>query len=370
MSSWNQYILLNIPVLQMDKSSAPAILVTSIMFLIGLMTLLLVYILIVLFFKNKKQALDKRWIRIVNLVIQNIIFHEEDGELRISAGVKKLLLIKDFRSLLIAELVKARRNFTGVAGKNLETFFVGYHLDKDSLKKLKSSYWHIKAQGIQELAIMDQKTAFSLVYPLTNHKHEQVRIEAQNAVVVFSGFEGLKFLDFLQFPISQWQQIKLITELGNVNDVPSGAISRWLSAANHSVIIFSLKLVAKYQLYELHKKVIQTLSHTNPAIRLQAVLTLKEIYTGETAKYLLLNYPEEELPNKLAILDALGSIGTDEDIAFLLEQFLEENHQLKLAAGRAITSILNHFEPLENCHAATQYPWSVILKQIKGESAA
>jgi len=86
-------------------------------------------------------------------------------------------------------------------------------LEKYALKSLKSRKWYIKAKAIQELTVMEIDEFVSQLYPYTNDQNEHVRMEAQNALVQFNGFDGLSFLDIVSYPISDWQQIKLLQKL-------------------------------------------------------------------------------------------------------------------------------------------------------------
>ena len=314
--------------------------------------------------------MNKKWYSIINIIIQNAILNEaEDQQITLSERIKKLLRNKKFRRLMTSELSKAKKSFAGMAGSNLDHLYVQCGLEADSLEKLRCRHWHLKAQGIQELAILDRKEAFNEIYQLTNDSNEQVRMEAQNAVVELSGFEGLKFLDFLTYALSDWQQINLLNKLGEPTELATSYIGNWLSSKNNSVAIFSLKLASKLHDFELHEKVLQCITHPNSSVRYHAIHSLKEIYTEETAKKLIIQYENEDLHNKLAILEVLQVIGTDDNIQFLLEQFEQENNLIKIKSGRAIADI-EGITKLENSALMSIYPWSVIIQQIKVEKAA
>lgn len=345
--------------------------INTIFFLTAVFAVLLVSIFAFLIYKNKRAAMKSRWQGVINIIIQTTIFNEDEkSQAPVTKAVRRLLKRKAFRADLTDEIVAAKKSFSGAAGKSLQMLYQQLGLHKDSLKRVHSSSWHVRAKGIQELATMVQKETLDEIYELTNNKNEQVRIEAQNAVVLMSGFQGLRFLDFLVFPISEWQQIKLLTALEDNQHGDAEWIRRWLDSKNPSVVIFALKLVAIYYHFELHDEVIRCLAHPNPSIRSRAVNTLKEIYTGETATKLIELYQQEDLKNKLAILDVMKAIGTEEDIPFLQEQLEQESNQVKLAAARAIATIAQGTVKLEAFHYATQYPWNEIIEQIKEEQAA
>lgn len=61
--------------------------------------------------------------------------------------------------------------------------------------------------------MMDQKNLLTKIYRETNSKNEFVRSEAQIAIIYMTGFNGLRFLDVISYPLTLWQQIKLLEQL-------------------------------------------------------------------------------------------------------------------------------------------------------------
>ncbi|WP_207531661.1 HEAT repeat domain-containing protein [Desertivirga arenae] len=348
-------------------SSETHSLIKAVIFLLALMTGLLVYILISLLFKNRRERLRKRLSRITDLLIQRMLFNEDQefaGNLTSGAG--RFLKLKTFRNLLIEELVRAKKNFSGVAANNLQLLYQECDLSNDSYQKLVSRRWYLKAMGIQELAEMGQNKSFDLIFELTNHSNEQVRMEAQNAVVKFSGLTGLNFLDFLTYPLSDWQQIQLINQLGDVDQNASDYIRKWIGSSNNSVVIFSLKLAARYHHFELHDRVALCLTHPSEEVRYHAIKTLKEIFDENTSANLVKLYDAEGLRNQLVILEVLQNIGTEKELPFLEREFTRDQNEIRLAAGRAIARVAD-MQYLESRSVSTEYPWTEIIQQIKGE---
>lgn len=347
------------------------IVLDAIFFLLSALIILLIYILVYLLFKNRSDALKKRWQKIISLLIQSAIFNEEESTVAVQGKLSTLLRNKAFRNTLTRELLAARKNFSGSAGNNLRSLYLQLGLSADSLQKLNSPSWHLRAQAIQELAVMGYAGALDKIYKLANHQNEQIRMEAQTAVIQLSGFEGLQFLDFLTYPLSGWQQIKLISELGKTQEGFAVFIEKWLRSANDSVVIFSLKLAGIYHYFELYNQVVPCLLHPGLHVRLQAVQTLQEIYTSETGALLVRMYNDQEPELKLAILEVLQQIGTEAELPFLLRELRDGDDSLKLASGRAVAAVgPQGIESLEAFPQADEYPWNHIVRQIREEMAA
>jgi len=217
--------------------------------LFGLVSFMLLYIL-------RRAAIERRnarWRGYFATLIQNAI-DWEDGDCRpleVSPQVNRCLRRRAARELLTAELMTGKKSLSGTAGENIVRLYAMLELDADSLQKLGRQAWHSKAQGVQELALMEQRQHVARIYRLTNHRNDIVRMEAQAAIAQLYGFEGLRFLDEIARPISQWQQIHLLRVLSRVPGSPSADLRRWLRSPNPSVRDFARKLVAEHFLEDL-----------------------------------------------------------------------------------------------------------------------
>jgi hypothetical protein len=219
--------------------------------------------------------------------------------------------------------------------------------------------------------MMEQKQRVVRIYRLTNADHEMVRMEAQSAIVQLYGFEGLRFLDIIDRPLSEWQQIKLLRLLARAPGILPDKIGSWLASANDSVRIFALKLVAEHHQQELHGQVINCLYHDSPQVRLQAVRCLREIYTEDTSIALLGIYGIESPLCRLAILDTLGQIGSDGDCLFLTSRLENDDNDLRMGAARALVKLGSPgLQCLEQFPKAAIHPWKEIIGQAKTEWTA
>jgi len=281
---------------------------------------------------------------------------------------KKLLPDAHFRKVLTKELLAAKQNMSGTAASNLRSLYRQLGLDADAVRMINSRSWYLKASGIQQLEIMDLIDYKDKILKYTNDKRGLVRVEAQNAIVKFNGFEGLHFLDHATYQISEWQQIKLLEELSRLPVENFPGIITWLSSENDSVVNFALKLARKYNRFELYGEVFSCLKHLNPKVREQAISTLKELQTENTANHLVEIYSDEIHRNKIAIIKALEDVGTNQEITFLLGLLDSDNNEVKIAAAHALASISSEgLLQLQSYEKANEYPYKDIIDQIKAE---
>ncbi|MGV3509530.1 MAG: HEAT repeat domain-containing protein [Sphingobacteriaceae bacterium] len=336
------------------------------------MLCILVYITVVLIIKNRRDKERAQWLVKTNsLITKTIFFEEEDAPtfyLPINSRLKSLLKNSRFRQTLINELITIKKDLAGVAGENLVSLYKQLDLVKDSVKKLNNSKWHKKAKAIQELSIMQQEDYYPVLYSLTNDKNEYIRMEAQTSIVKVHGFEGLRFLNDITYPISEWHQINLLMELSTVPASEFTGIENWLKSGNDTVIIFALKLSASYHQFQLYDKIVECLNHSNPKVRLQCIRCLKEIYEDTTAFHLMKIYNNEPKNHQLEILIALREIASAESISFLERQLSSDDNQIKLAASKALFNCGDEgLETIEKHPAVSQYPLNEIVQQIKME---
>ena len=339
-----------------------------------LILLAFLFILIISFTINKKRIEyhEKLWYQtIAGLLSEAIFLDTEEVCVEVNKNIQKLLQKTAFKNCLLNELVNAKINLTGVSGQNLKKLYEQLKLDKVSCRKLNNSKGHIKAKGAQELAIMEQVKYVKEIFRLTNSPNELVRNEAQCALVGFYGFLGLRFLNVATYPISQWQQIQLLNKLNKITATNFEPIKKWLQSSNESIVIFALKLAAYYNCNNMHAQVENCMQSCSPQVKLYALKYLKKIPDVNSADQIINHYFSADNTYKLAVIDALITIGTEKQIPFILSQLQNIDDEIKSAAA----TCLSQLHPSGAAFLQTHYfadvnPWKAIFLQIKNNRAA
>jgi hypothetical protein len=327
-----------------------------------------------------------RWNSVSDVVIYKVIFYEDaeretdrDAELldiiqevkiKIPPRMAKYLSNRHFIETLTQKLIVAKLNMSGSASDNLTRLFRQLELDKNVLRMLNSSSWYKKALAIQQVGIMELDEYKEKLFDFIDHKRALIRVEAQNAILKFYGFEGLRFLDKASYPITEWQQIKLLDQLASLPTEHFTGIEVWLESGNDTIVLFALKLVKNYHRFELYDQVLECLKHENPKVRRQAILVLKDLPTEQTPSELIDIYTFETANNQLAILHALESVSMDTEIPFLRGLLDDQVNAIKIAAAKSLASLgPAGLEAIQSHPGAKEYPLRQILAQIIEEVA-
>lgn len=179
-------------------------------------------------------------------------------------------------------------------------------------------------------------------------------------MVRFKGFEGLSFLDHFPTRISEWQQLRFLLSISSLPEDSEEKIADWLESQNDTVIIFTLKLIKKFQLLSFYPKVIGLLSIASVEVRVKAVQTLMSLENPETVEYLSGIYYDQPDEVRLEILKVI-KISKDQCCIDLLKKELAEEvpSGLKVNAAQALYS-LGHGEYLSELAEEEDAPEELI----------
>jgi hypothetical protein len=288
---------------------------------------LLLFILSYLLFFKRKSRKNQRLADHFFTLVGEISLCESHAELEqvfaqsyVQDMQRTGLRKKRRRAFMNRALVQFHKSVNGVAADNIKWLYEKLAFKADSLKQLSSHRWHKRAAAIQELAEMGQQDCITKIYRYTNHSNYYIRSEAQVAVVKLTGLEGLRFLNVISQPITQWQQLCLLQQLPPYATIKEDKLRTWLSSSNETVVELALKLVKAYSIFEAHDSLIHCLKHSSVAIRTEAILLLKDLGQVTTMPILKAHFSKAERSEKIAILQVLKASGTAEDITFLAGQ--------------------------------------------------
>jgi hypothetical protein len=346
------------------------VIIYTLLILLFLLSVLILYFTI----RRQESDIDKiAWQHSAAVVIVGVVSSEEveEGREAMTYEFERGLDKAGYRNYMIDELIKAKVAFSGSSTTSLKALYESLNLDIDSFKKLHSLKWHIKAKGIQELAMMEQAKYRKEIFWLANDRHELVRNEAQCAMVSFFGYTGLSFLDVIEHQMSQWHQVQLLNKLKYVKPDSFEEIKTWLESSNESVIVFAIKLATLYNCHDVYQNVAGCLQSSNDQVKLAALEYLRLMPREDTSGQMIGNYYSENTGYKLAVITALKDIGSEKEIPFLVKELDDPNNEIKAAAAGSISTL----HPLGNSFFKTYpfaeaNPWKEIFFQITNKQIA
>ncbi len=319
-------------------------------FLVCAILLVLVFIIFYLLYYLNRLAKRRQLIEVYSEFISEIIICEGEEELvNVLNGEVNQKLIKAClsahlgKTVLMEQLTRSHKNISGQGADNIRWVFEQLSLQETASGNLNSLQWHVKATAIQQLSEMGQIKYLTKIYKATNSKNALVRKEAQVALVKMTGFNGLRFLNVISYPLSQWQQLCLLRELPMGENCDVEKIKSWLQSANETVVEFALRLIKKFALTEQHDLVAGFLVHPSEKVRLQAIETLQEIATEQTPMALQQVFGGSPRQEKLMILSVLSEIGSQEQVAFFRSLLLQPDAFVRVGAEKALVRMGENF---------------------------
>jgi len=245
-----------------------------------------------------------------------------------------------FRNLLLEKLVSSKKKFSGMAQDEIQRLFVSYGLYKEAVQNLNSKKPYVIAGGIQEVTAMKINEGLPKVKQYLKHPAPQVYNEAQYAMVVFEGFKGLTFLNTLETSLSDWQQLRL---LGSLEKLPEGthiSVETWLQSSNLSVVIFTLKLIKKFQMLTCYEAVKKMLDHSSENVRINAVQTLQILENERTVDDFMETFPLQPVKVKLAVIKAMKHSNDKNYQNFFSSQLINQQIvSLKMEAAKGLFAL-------------------------------
>lgn len=295
-------------------------LVLAIIIVFVLVMLLIILVLFYSFYKYRVLSNKQIWTHIIeNKITESIVLGQNFVEN--DESFDRHLREPAFRSLFLDLLVASERKFSGSAREEITHLFYKFSLEDEAWRNLSKKKAYLIAGGIQELTAMSVLRALPQFTSLLGHKEKQVYQEAQYGIVSFSGADGLNFLDTLQHPLSEWQQLRILNSIVDIPHAQAVKIDQWLESTNASVIIFTLRLMRKFQMMSYYDQVLQLLEHDDTAVKLQVVRTLEAFENNDTMKQLIACFPEQPQEVQIEILKAMKvskSVECDEFLKKLL----------------------------------------------------
>lgn len=311
----------------------------SILVILILVFIFILGLLIYSFREYKLEANRQQWKNKLDSFLMEAIV-ENNTNIPLQEDLVELSRYAGFRRFFLNQLISSERKFSGVASNVLQAVFHQYNLDKEAIRLLNSSKAHLIARGIQALTIMKVERAYPTILKFQQHKNEQVLHEVQYAMVQFDGFNGLAFLNQLQLKLSDWQQLRILNSIKSYPQNSSEKLNEWLDSSNSSVVIFVLKMIRKFQIFEMHPKLIEMLSLQTDRIQTEIIKTLFVIETDLTFDLLVSEFPKFSLKSQKEVIVGFSHNRAFDQLDFLKDQLLNHpNKQIKIFAAEALNNL-------------------------------
>lgn len=296
--------------------------------------LLVCFLIAFSFFRNRRLAKENRWQSLVTSTITDAIIN---NEVIINPHVQLNMKHEGFRNMFLNDLVATEGQFMGASFKNIKGLFQEYGLEPYVLKKLNNRKDFVVAKGIRELHVMKVDTAIPILLEKLNHPSPEIYQQAQYAIVYLQGFGGLAFLNDLKHPLSDWQQVKLLSCIKLIPTDGEERISKWLQSENTSVCVFAIKLIRQCQLFNFIDQLLNLLEHQNTNIRIQAVKSLDMLEGSSTSSYLKNIFDKQAEDVQIEIIKLLQKFRNKLDKNFLLDLLSSDtSNRVKVLAAESL----------------------------------
>lgn len=323
----------------LEKLLNQEVLMTITLMMLIVLILVVIAVYSILFQKKRGHFKIDSIKKQLDPLLSSILIEDSMASKKIIAKIASIIREPIAKQLCIDELIQCKQNYSGEAGEKMVHLYRELELKQVSLKKIKpNKAWYSKARGIQELYTMEQRDSYDSILQYANSKDEFVRMEAQIGVLHLIGFKGLEFLDYISYPLTEWQQMKLLEQLKLFPEKTElhFKIIEWLNSNNETVVVFALRLIEEYQQLGLTSEIQSCLYHQNKKVRTQAIKTLIGLETIETPKLLLEYFKDAAIQDQILILDAMRTMATDSESENLEALLDHDDNTIKLKAASAL----------------------------------
>lgn len=250
---------------------------------------------------RKKRSQKLREIEVTFAeVVSNYLYPRKGRELSLVEIQRRLRAVgikpskKRNVQYLIGLLIRTQGAILGRNYDRLQLLYSQIPPFRASVSKLEKRSWFLRAQGLREIYEMEQEQHLKLILPLRNDRNIYVRREAQIALVVFLGWESLRFLPYLKWNVTLWQQIKIVEKLHDLYKEPKIEYLRnAYDTDNDYAKQLIIRIIRKFELKEELYYVLKHLDHENHEIREAAIYCVTSFQLSEEElERLKLAFPE------------------------------------------------------------------------------
>lgn len=237
---------------------------------------------------------------------------------------KKFLKNKRGRMTMIAVLSRLRTQLEGRDAQKLELAYHHLQLWRESIKLLHNSYWHKQAIGIRQLGELNYVAAIPEIKRLVDHTREEVRMEAQLALIQLDQRDPLGFLDTLQKSISLRSRIGLYEALNKKTGIEIEHFAPWMYSKNQDVQLFAAEMAGHFNKAADANALLHLVNHTNDDIAIAAIQSLEKLGDQLSLQLAISLVDKNNITVRESLLKSLSRIGYQEEKDWL--EWLASEH--------------------------------------------
>lgn len=274
-----------------------------------------------------RQAQKKEMEKKIQLFITFFLFNERNyNKNYIKNFRRKNLTSKFYRDIFLASLIDLHKNIMGESSEKLRFLYVVLGLKKHSQQKLNSTSWQTVAKGIGEFAEMGSRKDSKLIRPLINHQNPIIRAEAQVALLKLENDAPFSFLDELEEPLPEWQQMQLARAAQKADFIILPEFNRWLHKKEETIVIFCMRMIAQYRQYNASQQILDLLAPPYPSarVRKEIIIAIRKMELYDTEDKLRQLYNYETVENQLEIIKTIPviaesvTISNESELAYMV----------------------------------------------------
>lgn len=240
---------------------------------------------------------------------------------------------------LIDLMIRAQRSMLGTNYNKLRLLFSQIPPYGASQSKLNSRKWYVKARGIREIYEMEQVQYIHDITRERNNPNIFVRREAQIAMVVFLGWESLRFLPYLKKEMTLWQQIKIVEKLyAHYPDAQIKYLKKVYGTQRPYAQELLMRIIRKFNLFTEVDYIVDFLDHESFDRRETAIYCLNSFKLTEEqlqeVKDKLFKIPNTE--QQVQLMQYVTQISTEPDLQFFDKILQTGNDILELSAAEVL----------------------------------
>ncbi len=315
--------------------------------------------------KRKKDVIEKTFAEVTSAYLYPLPDDELDL-VKMQRKFREVGIVADKPrnvQFLIDLMIRTQRALLGQNYIKLEKLYAQIPPFRASINKVRRKKWHIKARGIREIYEMDQGKYIKEILRERNNPNIYVRREAQIAMVVFLGWESLRFLPYLKREMTLWQQIKVVEKLHDLYPDPK---VEYLQRAYESDKPYAqellMRIIRKFNLYTEIDFILDFIDHPAFDKRESAIYCISS-FKLDSLRLDLLKEKFHKIPNteqQIHLLKYIDRITIEKDVNFYKDLLYTANDIIKLSAAEILWNS-GHIEEVQEFyyHQYTKQPVQV-----------